>query len=60
MYSKNVWNKYESYDDIMNFAEDYKDYPINPASDPKNILMTSSNGAILNPAIGMVRAYTKQ
>ena len=26
MYSKNVWNKYESHDDIMNFAEDYKDF----------------------------------
>ena len=26
MYSKNVWNKYESHEDIMNFAEDYKDF----------------------------------
>ena len=24
MYSKNVWNKYESHEEIMKFAEDYK------------------------------------
>ena len=26
MYSKNVWNKYESHEEIMKFAEDYKDF----------------------------------
>ena len=26
MYSKNVWNKYESHEEIMKFAEEYKDY----------------------------------
>lgn len=26
MYSKNVWNKYDNYDEIMKFNEDYKDF----------------------------------
>lgn len=26
MYAKNAWNKYENYDEIMNFANDYKNF----------------------------------
>lgn len=38
-------------------AESYKDYPLNAASKPENILMTHSNGAILNPCIDSVQQY---
>ena len=35
----------------------YKDYPFNPASNPKNILITNSKGAILNPCLDEVQDY---
>ena len=38
-------------------AKEYKDFPNNPASEAKNILMTSSNGAILNPCLENVQQY---
>ena len=43
-------------------AKDYIDYPLNPASNPDNILMTyvstgRSQGAILNPAKEVVQNY---
>lgn len=38
-------------------AADYADYPLNPASDANNILVSTSGGAILNPAKEGVRNY---
>ena len=38
-------------------SKEYVNYPLNPAINPKNILMTASHGAILNPAIKEVQDY---
>jgi len=38
-------------------AELYKDFPVNPASDPKNILLDYGTGAILNPCKEVVQQY---
>ena len=46
---------------LSDVASDYVDYPLNPASNPDNILLTynnsSSQGAILNPAKEEVQDY---
>ncbi len=42
---------------VEDVAKQYENYPLNPAKDPKNILMTSSNGAILNPCKDVVQKY---
>ena len=41
-------------EDVANM---YKDFPLNPASDKNNILMTHGNGAILNPCKDVVQKY---
>ena len=38
-------------------SELYKDYPLNPASNPDNILLNDSTGAILNPCKEVVQKY---
>lgn len=42
---------------VEEIAATYKDYPLNPASKPENILITNSKGAILNPALDEVQDY---
>lgn len=42
---------------VNDIAKSYCDYPLNPASNPNNILLTSSKGAILNPCKAEVQNY---
>ena len=42
---------------IADAVEEFADYPENPASNADNILLTSSGGAILNPAKAAVQDY---